>query len=162
MLSHGDTPECQNLVCPCRRAKTSCQTQIHGENIILILRSKVKVIQSSWMYTTHCTIVIHSRAKQSMTMSKDQKTEAWTQSHVINPINLTLRSKVNVVSGSWMYLTHSLMVIHPCAKYGMPMLKLTEGRNTWQKPINLTLRSEVNIESGTWMYVSHRPMCQIW
>ena len=121
MLSHGDTPECQNLVCPSRRAKTSCQTQIHGENIILILRSKVKVIQSSGMYTTHCTIVIHSRAKQSMTMSKDQKTEAWTQSHVINPINLTLRSKVNVVSGSWMYLTHSLMVIDPCAKYGMPM-----------------------------------------
>ena len=27
----------------CQRAKTSCQTQIHGENIILILSSKVKV-----------------------------------------------------------------------------------------------------------------------
>ena len=47
MMSLGDTTICQNLVCLCPRAKTSCQTQIHGENIILILRSKVKVIQSS-------------------------------------------------------------------------------------------------------------------
>ena len=39
-------PICQNLVCLCQRVKTSCQTHIHGENIILILRSKVKVIQS--------------------------------------------------------------------------------------------------------------------
>ena len=32
MLSHGDTPICQNFVCLCQRAKTFCQTQIHGEN----------------------------------------------------------------------------------------------------------------------------------
>ena len=32
MLSDGDTTICKNLVCPCQRAKTSCQTQIHGEN----------------------------------------------------------------------------------------------------------------------------------
>ena len=45
MLSYmyGDTPICQNFVCLCQRAKTFCQTQIHDENIILILRSKVKV-----------------------------------------------------------------------------------------------------------------------
>ena len=55
-----------------------------------------------------------------------KKTEAWTQSHVIHPINLILRSKFKVVSGSWMYLTHPLMVIDRCAKYGMPMSKLTE------------------------------------
>ena len=36
------TIKAQNLVCLCQRAKTSCQTQIHGENILLILRSKVK------------------------------------------------------------------------------------------------------------------------
>ena len=47
---------------------------------------------------------------------KGQKTKTWTQNHVVNSINLTLRSKVNVVSGSWMYLTHPLMVIDPCAK----------------------------------------------
>ena len=50
-------------------------TQIHGENIILILSSKVQVIQSSRMYATHRTMVIHSRAKQSMPMSKDKKAE---------------------------------------------------------------------------------------
>ena len=58
MLSHGDTHICQNLVCLCQRAKTFCQTQTHGENIILILRSKVKVIAHEctwhivpWWYT---------------------------------------------------------------------------------------------------------------
>ena len=47
MLSHGDTPVCQNFVFLCQRAKTSYQTQSHCENIFLILRSKVKVIKSS-------------------------------------------------------------------------------------------------------------------
>ena len=37
-------PYCQNFVCLCQRAKTFCQTQIHGENKIFILSSKVKVI----------------------------------------------------------------------------------------------------------------------
>ena len=90
--------------------------------------SKMKVIQSSWMYATHRTMVIHSLAKQTMTMSKDKKADSWTHSHVINPLNLTLRSKVNVVSESLMYLTHPLMhmVIDPCAKCGMPMSKPTD------------------------------------
>ena len=73
------------------------------------------------MYVTHHTMVIQSCAKQSMTLSKDKKAEAWTQSHVINPIKLTLRSKVNVILGSWMYATHCLIVIHPCATYGKPL-----------------------------------------
>ena len=34
MLFHSKTPICQNLVCVCQRAKTSCQTEIHGENMI--------------------------------------------------------------------------------------------------------------------------------
>ena len=37
------------------------------------------------------------------------------------PLNLTLRSKFKVVSGSWINATHRLMVIHPCAKYGKSM-----------------------------------------
>ena len=52
----------QKFGMPMSRAKTSCQTQIHCENIILILRSKVKVKQSSGKYVTHHTMVIHSRA----------------------------------------------------------------------------------------------------
>ena len=76
-----------------------CQTQIHGENITLILRSKVKVIQRLGMYATHRTMVIHSHAKHIMTMSKNKKAVTGTQSHIINLINLTSRSKINV-SGS--------------------------------------------------------------
>ena len=100
--------------------------------------SKVKVIQSSWMYVTYRTMVIHSRAKQSMAMSKHEKAYAWTQIHVINPINLTLRSKVNIVSGSWMYVIHTFMVIDPCAKYGKPMSiqkLLWAGHKNMSKPI---------------------------
>ena len=36
---------------------------------------------------------------------------------------MTLRSKVNIILGAWMYMTHCFMVIHPCAKYGMQMSK---------------------------------------
>ena len=46
-------------------------------------------------------MVIHSCDKYALTMSKEKKAVAQTQSHVKNPtINFTLRSKVNVVSGS--------------------------------------------------------------
>ena len=156
MLSHGHTPIWQNFACLYQREKTFSQTQIHVENIILILRSKTKVIQSSWMYATHRTMVIHSCAKQS-TMSKDQKSEAWTQSSVIHP--LTLWSKINVVSKSRIYLTHSLMVIDPCAKYGMTLSELTEVADMkTRQNINLTLTSKVNIKSWIWMYVSHHLM----
>ena len=92
----------------------------------LILRSNVKVIQSACMYVTHRSMVTYLRPKQSMIMSKDKKAETWTQSHVINPKNLTLRSKVKVVSEYWIYLSHPFMVIDPSAKYGMTLSKLTE------------------------------------
>ena len=41
----------------------------------------------------------------------------WAKNH----INLTLLSKVNVVSESWMCTTLHIIMIHPCSKYGMPM-----------------------------------------
>ena len=52
------------------------KTQIHNENIILILRSKVKVIQRPCMYVTHCPIMKYSFAKCGMTMSKNKKAVA--------------------------------------------------------------------------------------
>ena len=122
---------------------------------------------------THCTMVIHSRAKQSMTVKRQKSLvpntkqchkpykfdlqdkvqgcirimnvldifshgdrpicQIWYANVKANrsyrsymktrqkPLNLTLRSKVNIESGSWMFATHRLMVIHPCAKYGKPM-----------------------------------------
>ena len=84
-------------------------------------------------------------AKQSMTMSKDKK------------------------AGSWMYLTHPLMVIDLCAKYGMPMSIFTEvtGR-TWghDKAYNFDLDVKgqyririINIHDTS--YYGDTPMYQI-
>ena len=51
------------------------------------------------MFFTHCLIVLDPCAKYNMLMSKQTKVAGGTGRHVKNPINLTLRSKVNVVSG---------------------------------------------------------------
>ena len=91
------------------------------------------------MYATDHNMVIHSCAKHSMTLSRDKKSRH-------RPCKLTLRSKVNVESGSWMYATHPLMVIDPCAKYGKSMShqKIVKDRTQKQvkNPINLTLWSK--------------------
>ena len=141
----SDTTICQNLVYISHRAKTILPYL--NSYIILIWRSKYKVIQRSWLYTRHHTMVIYLSAKHNMTMSKDKKAVVQTQSHVINPIHLTLRSK-DVVSGSRMLAIHPLMVTEACAKYGQ----------TWKHvkyPLKLTLRSKVNVILGSWMYATH-------
>ena len=66
-------------------------------------------------------MVIHPCAKYGKPMSIQKKVMGRTRKHVKTPINFTLRSNFKVVSGSWMFATHRLMVIHPCAKYGKPM-----------------------------------------
>ena len=65
-----------------KEQRQSCQSQIHGENIISILMSKVKIIQRSWMYGTHCEMVINSSAKHSTTMSKDTRNRSKGQHHI--------------------------------------------------------------------------------
>ena len=65
-----------------KEQRQSCQSQIHGENIISILMSKVKIIQRSWMYGTHCEMVINSSAKHSTTMSKDTRNRSKGQYHI--------------------------------------------------------------------------------
>ena len=75
-------------------------------------RSKVMVIQ--WcMAMDLCAIY-------DLPISKQTKVRSLTQRQK-KPINLTLRSKVNVILKSWMYATHCIMVIHSCVKYGKPM-----------------------------------------
>ena len=156
MLSSGDAPICQNLVYLCERAKTSCQSQIQGEDIIFILRSEVKVIQSLWMYTTHRTMVIQSRPKQSMTMSKDKKAEALNTKPCHKPYQFGLEVKGQC-------RTRIMDVLDTFSHGDRPMCQIwyanvTAHRSyrsdmkTWQKPINLTLRSKVSTESGKWMY----------
>ena len=116
-MSHGDKSIYQNLLLLCRRTRWSWQFQIHGKIYkMLILRSKVKVIQRSWMLATHCKMVIHWCAKHCIIMSKDKKGVARTQSHIINPLIWS------EVEGQWciviMNATHRRRAIHPWAKYG--------------------------------------------
>ena len=93
-----------------------------SKNLVnLTLRSKINVVLGSWMYTTHRLTVVHLCAKFDKQMSNRKKGMGRTRIHVKNPIYLTLRSKVNVMSGLWMCATHCLMVKHQCAKYGKPM-----------------------------------------
>ena len=76
----------------------------------------------------------------------------------MNPINLILRSKVDVESGSGIHATHPLMVRDACAKYGKPMSnqKIVKGRTRKhvENPVKLTSRSKVNVALGSQMYVS--------
>ena len=204
MLSHGDTPICQNFECLCQRAKTFCQTQIHGENIILILRSKVKVINVRDTLYHGDTLTCQTKydcvkEQKSLVLNTKQCHKPYkfdlevkvqgcirimnvldTSSHGDRPIcqiwyanvkanrsyrsymktwqkplNLTLRSKVNIESGSWMYATHCLMVIHPCAKYGKPMSnhKKVMGRTricTDRRTDRVIPIYSLNFVRGTW------------
>ena len=102
-----------------------------------------------------------------------RKSVTQTRSHVKNTPNLTLTSKVKVILGSQMYATHRLMVIHPCAKYGMPMSK-DKNVTGWiwshvNNTINLTWRSNVKGQGHTQIFTvcntsphGVTPMCQIW
>ena len=58
-----------------------------------------------------------------------------------------------------MYVTHRLMVIHPCAKYGksMSIIKIF-GPDTKACQHPITLRSNIKVVSGSWMYATHRLM----
>ena len=101
-----------NLLCLCQRAKTI----LHRHKFMVKMRSKVNVLQRS-----ECGTLSHGEtltSKYGLTMLKDQKAVVRTQRHAINPFYLTLRSKVNVLSGSWMFIGK-----HQCAKYGKPMSK---------------------------------------
>ena len=119
---HGDIPICQIWYANVK-ANRSYRSFIKTwqKPLDLTLRSKVNIDSGSWMYATHCLMVIHPCAKYGKPMSIQKKVMGRTRKHVKNPINLTLRSTFKVVSGSWMYATHRLMVILPCAKYGNPL-----------------------------------------
>ena len=56
------------------------------------------------------------------------KKKLWAGDEDMSKTPLSLRSKFKVVSGSWMYTTHRLMVIHSCAKYGNQPPRRRRGR----------------------------------
>ena len=77
-------------------------------------------------YMTHRLMVMHPCANYRMSMAKNKEVMARTRIHVKKLIILTLRWKVKVIQRSFIYATHRLIVIHPCAKYGMPTSKNKE------------------------------------
>ena len=60
MFLHADTYMCQICYAYVKVQDDLAQTQIHNENIILILRTRLKVIQRSGMYVTCRSKVLHA------------------------------------------------------------------------------------------------------
>ena len=119
---HGDTLTCQTKydyvkgeknwglkTKPCHKPY-KFNLQVKGQCRIRIMN----VLNTSSHGDRPMCQIWYANATANRSYKSDIKT--WQR-----PINLTLKSKVNIESGTWMYATHSLMVIHPCAKYGKPM-----------------------------------------
>ena len=75
-----------------------------------------------------------------------------SKDHVVNPINMTSRSKVDVELRSCVYATHHVIVTDTCAKYGKPMSNqkkknMGRVREHVKNYLNLTLRPKVNVIS---------------
>ena len=107
----------------------------------------------------------YANVKGNRSYRSDMKT--WHKS-----IKLYLRSKGNIESGTWMYMSDLLIVIDPCAKYGKPMFnqKLVMGRTQKhvKNPINLTFTSKLKVVSACWIMnvrdtssYGDTPMCHI-
>ena len=74
-------------------------SQKHVKKLInSTLKSQVSVASGLSMFVTHPLMAIHPFAKYGKAMSRQKKVMSRTWRHVKNLINLTLRSKVNVVS----------------------------------------------------------------
>ena len=102
---------------------------------------------------------------------KGQKSWGLNTKYVKIIIKLTMRSKVNVVSGSLMYVSHLLMVITQCAKYGKPVSNKnsywpdtkTRKKNPYKFDLEFKVRGRILImnvrdtSSG-----GDTPTCKIW
>ena len=126
MLSHGDTPICQNLVCLCQRTKTSCETQNYGENISFWYWGKgqghtdfMNVRDTSY----HDDILTCQTKYDYVKRQKSWGLNTKPCHKPYNPYNGQCRIRIMNV----------LYISTRCAKYGMPMSKLTDvtGR-TWR------------------------------
>ena len=172
MLSHGDTLTCQtkyeyvkgqkSLVLNTKQChkpyKFDLEVKVQGCFRIM------NVLDTSSHGDRPICQIWYATVKANRSYRSYMKT--WQKT-----LNLTLRSKVNIESGSWMYATHCLMVIHPCAKYGKPMSiqKKSYGPDTktCQKPYKFEFK--VKVQGHIWIMnvldtSSHgyTSMCQIW
>ena len=131
--------------------------EVKGQGHIRIMN----VIDTSSLDDRSMCQIWYANVKANRSYRLDMKT--WQK-----PIKLTWRSKVNIQSGSWMYSTHPLLVIDPCAKYGRPMSNQKKSyrpdTKTCQKPYKFDL--EVKVQGRIWIMNVHdtssycdTPMC---
>ena len=152
MLSHGDIPICQNFVCLCQRAKTFCQTHIHGENIILILRSKIKVINVRDTLYHGDTL----KCQTKYDYVKGQKSLVLNTKQCDKPYRFYLEVKVQGCIRIMNVLDTSSHGDRPICQIWYANVKANRSyMKTWQKTLSLTLRSKVDIEPGSWMNETH-------
>ena len=107
------------------------------------------------MYTTHCTMVIHSH---SMTMWKDKKICGVNTKPCHKPYKFDLRSKVNVISGIINVQDTSFHSDRPMCQILYANIKSSKSymsdTKTRKKSKSLTLMSSLTFHSD-------RPICQI-
>ena len=151
MLSHGDTPICKNLVWLCQKTKTACQTQIHDENIILKMRSMVKVKQCSWI--------------QSMTMSK---TKSWGLN--TKPCHKPYKFDFEVKG---LHRIRIMNVLHTSFHSDRPMCQIwyvnVKANRSHSSDMTKAFQFDLEVKGqmgNMKVHVTsshgHRPICQIW
>ena len=129
---------CQNLVCLCQKAKTILPVSNSWKKYNLIFGIKVKFIQHSWMYTTHCTMVIHSH---SMTMWKDKNLLLNTK-----PCHKPYRFDLEI-KGQCRISNHECTRHRAMCQILYVKAKLLVGHKEVKKPKNLTL-SQRSMSNG--------------
>ena len=136
-------------------------SQKHVKKLInLTLKSQVNVVSGLSMFVTHPLMVIHPFAKYGKAMSRQKKVMGQTWRHVKNLINLTLRSKVNVVSDhEWTphivsrWYTHMPNMVSQCQS------KKTIMGLTWICTDRLTVKRRDKVipiyspELGFWIWI---------
>ena len=134
--SHGDRPMCQVWYANVKANRSyRSDMKTWQKPINLTLTSKVNIKSGTWMNVcvSHLLIVIDPCAKYGKPMSNQKNsygpdTKTWQK-----PYKFDLEVKFKVISGSWMYATHRLMVIHPCAKYSKLISNQKKGMDqTWK------------------------------
>ena len=111
-MFHGDTPIYQNLVC----LWWSCQALIHGENIYnFYWGQRSRPYRGHEMYTTHCTMLIHSCAKHRRTKKAVARTQSgMPMSKQTEETTKTYKVDIKVKGQCWI----GIMNVRNTSSYG--------------------------------------------
>ena len=97
------------------------------------------------MYLNHCDKLMCQTWYMYDKCQFERTKKLWSERKVMSKTyKLTLRSKINVVSGSWMYATCCVMVTDACTKNELPVPEQTEvmgwTRRRGKHPTNFNLQ----------------------